>query len=144
MSVLGDKLFWFLRPGKQVWFLVRKKGQTITVSSKIKFSATKNSGNIYCDKAEGMNDFAYSLLTQLYKSMSPNKRPTTGTLYALRLAFSRLCSRLDIYGISSGGGGIYFEPEAITKPKHGKELGSWLLHYLMKNYEEELRTCIYI
>jgi len=122
-----------------------KRRQVITVSSrKTSFDVVKNSGNIYCDKSQGMNDFAYSLLSQLYSSMSPMKSPTTGTLYAIRLAFSRLCSRLDIYGISSGGGGTYFEPEAITKPKHGTELDSWLLHYLMKNYEEELQTCIYV
>ena len=114
------------------------------LKSKLKFSTVKDSSSIYCDKRDGMNDFSQSLLIQLYKSMLPNKRSTTGTQYAIRLAFSRLCARLDIYGISSGGGGTYFEPEALTKSKHGTELDSWLLHYLMKNYDEELRTCIYI
>jgi len=111
--------------------------------SKVEFSTVKDSGSIYCDKGNGMNDFSQSLLIQLYKSMSPKKKSTTGTRYAIRLAFSRLCDRLDIYGISSSGGGTYFEPEALTKSKHGTELDSWLLHHLMKNYEEELRTCIY-
>jgi len=110
---------------------------------KTNFMAVKNSGNINCDATLGKNDVAFSLLNQIYSSMSPRKVPTTGTLYAIRLAFSRLCNRLDIYGISSGGGGTYFEPEAITKQKHGTELDSWLLHHLMKNYEEELKTCIY-
>lgn len=121
----------------------RKRERASTVTRKTSFKSMKNSANIYCDRSQGKNDFAHFLLGELYKSMAPNKRPTTGTLYALRLAFSRLCARLDIYGISSGGGGTYFEPEAITKPKHGTELDSWLLHHLMKNYEEELRLCIY-
>ena len=122
---------------------VRLGHRAITTSSKTSFNSLKNARSIYCDKSQGKNDFAHLLLSQLYKNMAPNKKPTTGTLYAIRLAFSRLCGRLDIYGISSGGGGTYFEPEAITKSKHGTELDSWLLHYLMKNFEEELRTCIY-
>lgn len=119
------------------------KNPKTAVSSRKKFVTKKYIPSIYCDKSQGKNDFASSLLKQLYASMSPNKKATSGTLYAIRLAFSRLCDRLDIYGISSGGGGTYFEPEAITKAKHGTELDSWLLHYLMKNYEEELRICIY-
>ena len=115
----------------------------VPVSRKTSFVTVKNSSNIYCDKKRGKNDFAYLLLGQLYKNMAPNKKPTTGTLYAIRIALSRLCGRLDIYGISSGGGGTYFEPEAITKTKHGTELDSWLLHHFMKNYQEDLRMCIY-
>lgn len=113
-------------------------------TEKTSFKVVKDdTGNIYCDRVRGKNDFALSLLDQLYENMAPGKKPTSGTIYALRLAFSRLCGRLDIYGISSGGGGTYFEPEAVTKAKHGTELDSWLLHYLMKNYDEELHTCIY-
>ena len=118
--------------------------RAMNVDHKTNFAAVRGSESIYCDKSRGENDFAYLLLNQLYKNMAPHKKPTTGTLSAIRLAFSRLCSRLDIYGISSSGGGTYFEPEAITKAKHGTELDSWLLHHLMKNYEEELQTCIYI
>ena len=112
-------------------------------NKKLSFSTMRNSADIYCDTTNGKNDHAGHLLRALYASMSPRKKPTTGTLYALRLAFSRLCNRLDIYGISSGGGGTYFEPNALTKKKHGTELDSWLLHFLMKNYESELKTCIY-
>ena len=122
---------------------LRNNEHTLQISKKTSFNTMKNTGSIYCDKTRGQNDYAFSLLNQLYKNMAPFKVPTTGTLYAIRLAFSRLCGRVDIYGISSGGGGTYFEPEAVTKKKHGTELDSWLLHYLMKNYEEELRTCIY-
>lgn len=121
----------------------RVRDQLIKVTRKTTFKAVKNTGSIYCDKVRGRNDVAFSLLKQLYKNMAPNKMPTSGTSYALRLAFSRLCGRLDIYGISSGGGGTYFEPEAVTKVKHGTELDSWLLHYLMKNHERELQMCIY-
>jgi len=123
---------------------VQGEKRDINVDHKTSFKAMRDSGSIYCDRSQGKNDIAHLLLNQLYKNMAPRKKPTTGALYAIRLAFSRLCSRLDIYGISSGGGGTYFEPEAITKPKHGSELDSWLLHYLMKNYEIELQTCIYI
>lgn len=115
-----------------------------STNKKLSFSTIRSSADIYCDTAGGKHDYAEHLLRELYTSMSPRKKPTTGTLYALRLAFSRLCNRLDIYGISSGGGGTYFEPNALTKRKHGTELDSWLLHFLMKNYEHELKTCIYV
>ena len=98
--------------------------------------------SIACDTHGGKHDFAFHLLSDVYSSMSPGRKSTSGTLFALRLAFSRFCSRLDIYGISSGGGGTYFEPEALTKMKHGTELDSWLLHYLMLNYSKELNMCI--
>lgn len=136
------------RPANVIAYLCRNPNDTrrkrsSSSSRKTSFVATSSAQSIFCDKNRGKNDYASSLLNQIYASMSPTKKSTTGTLYAIRLAFSRLCNRLDIYGISSGGGGTYFAPEAITKLKHGTELDSWLLHYLMKNYDTELKMCIY-
>jgi hypothetical protein len=89
------------------------------------------------------DDDAVKLLSLIYDSMSPGRKALTGTVYALRLTFSRLCSRLDIYGISASGGGTYFDEAALTKKKHSSELDCWLLHHIMKNFVE-LQMCIHI
>ena len=100
--------------------------------------------NIYCDRVRGKNDFALSLLDQLYENMAPGKETYIRYNICVALSiFKIMLADLTFMAFHQVEVGTYFEPEAVTKAKHGTELDSWLLHYLMKNYDEELHTCIY-
>ena len=51
--------------------------------------------------------------------------------------------RLDIYGMSSNGGPVYYIPKGdVMKIHHSCELESWTLHHLMKEYSDELHMCV--
>jgi hypothetical protein len=109
--------------------------------SKRSFSAIPSAARIRCDAKA---DSGLQLLYGVYARMSPKRKPLTGTAYALRLALSGLCNRLDVYGMSADGGGTYFERTALTKEKHSTELDSWILHHLMETSYEDLRMCVYL
>jgi hypothetical protein len=125
----------------QAYLCVTRKNRSIF--PKTRFDLIPGAAKIECEDAHSVSDLAFTLLGLLYRRMAPLKKPTTGTVYALRLAFSQLCSRLDVYGVSHDGGGTYYERRAITKPKHGSELDSWMLHHIMQNYQSKLNFCIY-
>lgn len=103
------------------------------------------------------------LIKELYKRMvdpMPNKPrgPTTGIGVVLGVAFSALCTRLDVYGMSPYNGGHYFCNKGSTHTfqqfyttsscgklqfVHSPGIENWLLHYLSKNFPQ-LNTCVYL
>jgi len=84
----------------------------------------------------------------LYKVMtSPigkkSRGPSTGFLHVLRIIFSGLCSKVNVFGMSSECGGYYHDQKTKMKLHHSCELESWSLHYLMKVHGARTNTCIW-
>ena len=72
-----------------------------------------------------------------------SRHPSTGFEYALSLIYSRFCTRLDLFGFSSNGGGAYHNTKHLMQISHNCEFESWIFHYIMKNHED-LGVCVYI
>jgi hypothetical protein len=84
----------------------------------------------------------------LYKVMtSPigkkSRGPSTGFLHVLRIIFSGLCSKVNIFGLSAECGGYYHDQNVQMKLHHSCELESWSLHYLMKVHSERTNICVW-
>lgn len=68
---------------------------------------------------------------------------STGFIHSLRIIFSRLCSKVHIFGMSSECGGYYHNQAKRMKLHHSCELESWSFHYLMRNHHKSAHTCIW-
>ena len=93
-----------------------------------------------------------TLLSQLtYRAMTLpakgriNRARSTGYEEVLKLLFSGLCSRIDVFGLTANCGGYYHEREHVMSVHHSCELESWSLHHIMRYYKaESSRLCVWI
>jgi hypothetical protein len=69
--------------------------------------------------------------------------PTSGFIRSMSVVFSGACRRVDLYGFSNNGGPEYYS-QNLMKQHHSAELESWVFHSLMRNYSNELHTCVHI
>ena len=70
---------------------------------------------------------------------------STGYEEILKLLFSDLCSRVDVFGMTANCGGYYHSREHVMSIHHSCELESWSLHHIMRYYGGvRSRFCIWI
>lgn len=70
---------------------------------------------------------------------------TTGYEEILKLLFSDLCSRVDVFGMTANCGGYYHSREHVMSIHHSCELESWSLHHIMRHYGGvRSRFCVWI
>ena len=92
-----------------------------------------------------------SLHKSLYRAMTVpakgriKRARSTGYEEVLKLLFSGLCSRIDVFGLTANCGGYYHEREHVMSVHHSCELESWSLHHIMRYYKaESSRLCVWI
>jgi len=93
-----------------------------------------------------------SLPKAIYAAMTDPFGPkprgaTSGFSGAMSVVFSDACRRVDLYGFSNNGGPEYYnlgQSQIFMKQHHSAELESWVFHSLMRNYSNELHTCVHI
>ena len=66
--------------------------------------------------------------------------PTSGFRLVTALIASRLCLRVDVYGVSAAGGGRYHAPGNSISRSHVLGLEQWLPRLAM---HEEMGVCVY-
>lgn len=84
----------------------------------------------------------YNIYTSGNIAYTANKRqtPTYGFQLLTALIASRLCLRIDVYGFSALGGGLYYDSSNYLSTEHISGLEHWVYRQAMA---EEMGVCLY-
>ena len=91
-----------------------------------------------------------NLHRSLYRAMTVpakgriKRARSTGYEEILKLLFSGLCARIDVFGMTANCGGYYHRREHVMSVHHSCELEAWSLHYIMRNLRGLQDFCVWI